>query len=113
MDCSIKHILPAVTANHSSATSHSNLRLVENKIREELSEGNYVICKEKPLITSALAAAPKPEGDIRLIHDFSLPEQNSVNDFALKEDRVYQSLGDAIKLLTPDSDIAKVNLKTA
>ena len=86
---------------------------MDNKIREELSEGNYVIAKNKPLITSALAVIPKPDGDIRLIHDFSRPENNSVNDFAVKDDCVYQSLDDAVHLLSPSSFIAKVDLKAA
>ena len=63
-----------MTSNHTSATSYTKFRLVKNKIREEVSEGNYVLSKEKPLITTALAAIPKPDGNIILIHDFSLRE---------------------------------------
>ena len=55
---------------------------VENKIKEEIAEGNYIISKTTPLKTSALAAVPMSDGDIRLIHDFSRPEGYSVNDFA-------------------------------
>ena len=86
---------------------------VENKIKEEIAEGNYIISKTTPLKTSALAAIPKSDGDIRLIHDFSRPEGYSVNDFAQKDHCAYQSLNDAIKLLSPSAFIAKVDLKAA
>ena len=113
VDTPVHQIPPSSTANHSSALSPENRSKVEEKIREELSEGHYVITDHTPRITSALAAIPKPDGDIRLIHDFSRPENSSVNDFAVKDACVYQSLDDAIDLLSPSSFIAKVDLKAA
>ena len=76
-------------------------------------EGNYVKVENPPLITSALAAIDKPDGDIRLIHDLSRPFNSSVNDFATKDACEYQTLSDAINLLTPNSYMAKVDLKSA
>ena len=86
---------------------------MESRIKEDLAEGNYVIAGPQPHITSALAAIEKNNGDIRLIHDFSRPEDNSVNDFAFKDSCKYQSLDNAIELLTPHSYMAKVDLKSA
>ena len=72
VDSPLSKIPLSRTANHPRALSSENVSRVENKIMEELEEGNYAIANTKPLITSAFAAIPKPDGDIRLIHDFSL-----------------------------------------
>lgn len=113
VDCDSNSIPPAVTDNHKSAVAPERKDKVEHQINQELMEGNYIITQHKPQIISALAAIDKPDGDIRLIHDFSRPENRSVNDFALKDYCEYQSLDDAIKLLTPSSYMAKVDLKSA
>ena len=113
MDCSLENISSAFTANHNSALSEKNLLKVEQRIKEEIMEGNYVKVENPPLITSALATINKPDGDIRLIHDLSRPFNSSVNDFATKDACEYQTLSDAITLLTPNSYMAKVDLKSA
>ena len=113
VDCPLNNISPAFTANHRSAISETNLLRVEQRIKEELMEGNYVKVENPPLITSALAAIDKPDGDIRLIHDLSRQFNGSVNDFATKDACEYETLSDAITLLTPSSYMAKVDLKSA
>ena len=48
---------------------------VEAQIKEEISNGRYIVTRDKPLVISALGAIPKPDsGDLRLIHDCSRPE---------------------------------------
>ena len=60
--------------NYISATDPSVKCIVEKQIREEIDNGNYVVCNDRPTIVSALGAIPKPNGkDIRLIHDCSRP----------------------------------------
>ena len=47
----------------------------------KLSNNNYVITSVKPTIVSALAAIPKSNSKVRLIHDASRPLHLSVNDY--------------------------------
>ena len=56
---------------------------------------------------------PKPDGDIRLIHDMSMPPSYAVNDYASKDPCKYQTIHDAIGLLQPGWYMAKVDLKWA
>jgi hypothetical protein len=48
-------------------------RLVEKQIKIEIENGNYVVTKVKPLITSALGSVPKDNGSVCLIHVASMP----------------------------------------
>jgi len=86
---------------------------VEKRLIEEIEDGNYIQASTPPLITSALAAIPKTDGSVRLIHDLSRPIDNSVNSFADKDPCEYQSFNDALQLLKPESYIAKVDLQWA
>ena len=98
--------------NYSSATE--NREAVEKQIFEEISEGRYVITRNKPTIVSALGAIPKKSGGIRLIHDCSRPPGQAVNDYATLSSKVrYQSIQDASNILKPGSFMAKVDLKSA
>lgn len=100
--------------NYRSATNSINRHLVEQTIREELSQGNYVITKQKPTIVSALGAIPKPNtNEIRIIHDCSRPHGQAVNDYITNEHFQFQKLDDAIKLLKPNYFMAKIDLRHA
>ena len=102
----------AEVENYSSALS--NRDKVETKIIEEIAEGRYVVTQEKPTVISALGAVPKPNGDIRLIHDCSQPTGKALNDYATLSGKLsYQSVQDATALLKPGSFMAKVDLKSA
>ena len=51
---------------------------------------------------------------IRLIHDASQPQGQAINDFAVNESQIrYQSVADAIQLITPQSYMARLDLKAA
>ena len=98
--------------NYGSLTEHRPL--VEKQINFELAHGHYQVAKEKPRIVSALGAIPKSDGkNIRLIHDCSRPPNGSVNSFALSDKFRYQSLQDAIDMITPGSFLGKVDLSQA
>ena len=61
-----------------------------------------------------MAAIAKPDGGIRLIHDCSRPSGLAVNDFVKMMDKhKFQTVDDAVKLVTKNSYMAKVDLKSA
>lgn len=105
------NIKPSFTKNSFSVIRDKDL--VDKRINIEIQEGNYVITGTKPIVVSALSSIPKPDGDIRLIHDFSRPKDNSVNDYATVEHFRYQTLSDAINKLSPNSYMAKIDLLSA
>ena len=86
---------------------------VEHQILEEIENGHYLIVNKSPSIVSALGAIPKKNGDVRLIHDCSRPVGNAVNEFALRNSFKYQTLQDAIEMVSPGDFLAKVDLKSA
>lgn len=100
--------------NYKSATNSINRHKVEQTIRDEIAEGNYVITNDKPTIISALGAIPKPDSDeVRLIHDCSRPQGSAVNDYIITKSFKFQTLDDAIKLLQPHYYMAKIDLRHA
>lgn len=111
IDCPLDSIKPAFTHNHHSALL--NAKKVEERLKEEIEDGNYIQTVAPPLITSALAAIPKTDGSVRVIHDLSRPMDNGVNSYANKEPCEYQSFNNALQLLKPESYIAKVDLQWA
>lgn len=106
---------PVETDNYSSATNVDTRDKVEEQIRSEIANGNYITVDYKPTIISALGAIPKPgSNDIRLIHDCSQPPGASVNDYAELEYKIkYQSISDAAEMVRPNYFAAKVDLKAA
>ncbi|XP_053390038.1 uncharacterized protein LOC128552969, partial [Mercenaria mercenaria] len=104
-------IQPSVTKN--SYSVFRDQELVNKRINYETEEGNYVIVSEKPIVVSALSSIPKPDGNIRLIHDFSRPINQSVNDFASIEHFQYQTVSNAINKLTPHAYLANIDLEHA
>ena len=99
--------------NHlSSVVTYKNS--VENQILDELKEGNYIRTSKKPIVVSALSAIPKSNGkEIRLIHDFSKPDNLGVNNYATKDPFFFQSIQDVLKMIKPGWFLAKVDLKSA
>ena len=74
--------------NHHSALKHKDK--VEQRILEEIEEGNYVIVNPEDVkIVSPIAAIEKADGDVRLLHDLSFPENKSLNSYAQKESCCY------------------------
>jgi hypothetical protein len=100
--------------NYPSATSEKMRAPVEDQILTELENGRYRIVSERPNIVSALGAIPKKDSSkVRLIHDASRPLGHALNDFATTNHFKYQSLQDAMDLVTPGSYFAKVDLANA
>lgn len=100
--------------NYKSATNQTNRHKVEQTIRDEIEQGNYVVTHVKPTIISALGAIPKPNSsEVRIIHDCSRPHGKAVNDYITIDTFKFQTLDDAIKLLQPGSYMAKIDLRHA
>lgn len=100
--------------NYKSATNPVSRPKVEQTIRDEIAQGNYVLSAVKPRIVSALGAIPKPNSpEIRLIHDCSRPHGQAVNDYISTESFKFQTLDDAVKLLRPNYYMAKIDLRHA
>lgn len=99
--------------NYKSATNPKVAPLVEQQIKEEIANGRYIITKDRPRIISALGAIMKDNGKVRLIHDCSRPPGNALNDLAECNRFSYQSIQDAVNLITPGCYMAKVDLASA
>jgi hypothetical protein len=107
------HGPPVFMSNYKSATEPATRPAVEKQIKEEIANGRYIIVQKRPTIVSALGAIPKDNNKIRLIHDCSRPHGQAVNDFATIEKFLFQSVKDAMELLTPGCYLAKVALVSA
>ena len=103
----------AEVENYKSATCVENRGKVETQILEELAAGNYVVVNKKPKIVSALGAVYKPNGDVRIIHDYSQPEGSALNEYATIENIRYQSVQDALDCIGPGWYQAKIDLRWA
>lgn len=107
--CSIK---PRIFKNHTSAIINHDA--VEKRLLEEIKEGNYhPVNPESVRLVSPIAAVPKPDGDIRLIHDLSYPLGEGLNNHAIKDECKYESLQDALNIVQPGMWMAKCDLKWA
>lgn len=102
-----------MTPNYKSATCNENRSAVEAQIRYEIENGRYLIVQKTPKIISALGAIVKPNGKIRLIHDCSRPQGNSLNDFWDKETFSYACIQDAVDNIERGHYLAKVDLASA
>ena len=101
--------------NYKSATGPDTREAVEKQIVEELRNGRYMFANHRPRIISALGAIPKnADGTkVRLIHDCSRPTGSALNDLACVDKFSYQSVQDAVKLITPGCYMVKVDLSSA
>ena len=87
---------------------------VEQVIKEEISNGNYVVVQERPVIVSALGTIPKPDSSkVRLIHDCSMPVGKGFNSYSKINYFKFQTLDDAIKMIGPGYFLAKIDLQSA
>lgn len=104
-------VTPVEHKNHKSAIQHKVA--VEQELIDQINKGNYVIASKKPTIVSALAAIPKNDKEIRLIHDGSRPYGQAMNDYSIPESVKFQTLRDACKLAKSGYWCAKVDLQAA
>lgn len=104
-------INPVVQPNHGSALKHREL--VEKELRGQIEQGHYIIANKRPTVVSAIAAIPKDDGSVRLIHDGSRPVGNAMNDYSIPETTKFQTLRDAYKLAKPFFYCAKIDLQAA
>ncbi|MES9882075.1 MAG: reverse transcriptase domain-containing protein [Sedimenticola sp.] len=110
-------ITPAKCGNHPSAQPDSPLyEKATKQVLTEIELGNYVVAEgpNEPCIISPMAAIPKPDGGVRLIHDCSRPDGLSVNDHCSTDwKQKIARIDDAAKLMSPGCFFAKVDLKSA
>ena len=106
-------IPPASVPNGRSVTTEAVYPLVTQQILDELANDHYIQYDTPPKIVSALSAIPKPDGNIRLIHDMSHPDGLSVNAYASKDPCKYQTIADALALIQPSWFMAVLDLKYA
>ena len=65
-------------------------------------------------IISPMAAIPKPDGDVRLIHDYSRPVGETVNDYCSTNwQQKFARVDDAAAVMTKGCFFAKVDLRSA
>ena len=108
------HTPPSRQKNHPSVTSAKNKERVQLQIQEEIDNGRYIVCTERPHIISALGAVPKPNTeDIRLIHDASRPHGTALNDFAVSDKYTCSTVEAAAALVQPNAYMGKVDLSSA
>lgn len=108
-------VTPASCKNHPSATPSSPLfKKATKQVKKELECGNYIICDKPHKIISPMAAIPKPDGDVRLIHDCSRPVGHAVNDYCSSDwGQKFSHIDDAAALMSEECYLAKVDLKSA
>ena len=108
-------ISPVSAKNHPSARPSSELyEKASKQILSEIEVGNYVVCESPPEIISPIAVIPKPDGDVRLIHDCSRPIGNAVNDYCTTDwKQKFSTVDDAAARMTEGCFFAKVDLKSA
>jgi hypothetical protein len=83
--------------NYKSALCENKL-LSEEQIMVEINKDRYILCETKPHIISSLGAIIKPNGSVRLIHDFSRPD-GGLNGVTTDTSVVYPTINDAVKLI--------------
>ncbi|CAG2237511.1 unnamed protein product [Mytilus edulis] len=97
--------------NYSSAFRFH--RAVEKQIKLEIELGNYVVTKTKPIIISSIGAIEKSNGDVRIIHDASLPTGISLNSYTTDTSCSYMDLRHALKIIKRNDYLGKIDLKSA
>ena len=108
-------ITPVTCQNHPSAKPNSPLYdKATAQVLREIENGHYVICQEPPDIVSAMAAIPKPDGVVRLIHDCSRPIGEAVNDYCSTDwHQKFSRVDNAAGVMTEGCYFAKVDLRSA
>ena len=106
---------PVNCDNHPTARPGSPLYgAATSQIIKEIECGNYIICDEVPKIVSPMGVIPKPDGDVRLIHDCSRPVGKAVNDYCnVNWHQKFARVDDAAKFMSPGCYFAKVDLRSA
>ncbi len=86
-----------------------------NSIRTRRGFSSGVACMNGTTSSSMITGAISKEdsNSIRLIHDWSRPRDNCVNSYAISDPFQYQTLPEAIEMITPNCYLAKVDLSQA
>ena len=100
--------------NHPSVKPNSPLyEKATSQVIREVENGHYVVCGSQLKIVNPMAAIPKPDGDVRLIHDCSRPVGEAVNDYCSTDwQQKFSCVDDAAGLMTEGCYFAKVDLRS-
>ena len=90
----------------------SNKLQVETNIIKEITNCRYIVVSEKPLVVSSLGAVPKPNSDVRIIHDLSRP-LGGINALSSDNSVTHSTIMEATSLIKPGTFLAKVDLQAA
>ena len=114
IDTSVNSI-PVHCENHTSAKPGSTLyHQATEQVLREIQMGYYEVVPSPPEIISPLGVIPKPDGEVRLIHDCSQPPGKSVNDYCTTDwKQKFSRVDDAAALVTEGCYMAKCDLKSA
>ena len=106
---------PASCQNHPSARPNSPLYdKATSQVIKEIEHGHYVVCDTPPRIVSPMAAIPKPDCDVRLIHDCSRPIGEAVNNYCSTDwQQKFSRVDNAAAVMTEGCFFAKVDLRSA
>ena len=106
-------IKPVHQQNHVSA--YQRRSQVEKELLDQIQIGHYIILivDRKPAVVSAMAAIPKEDGSVRLIHDGSRPIGAAMNNYSQPDPVKFQTLQDACQLAKPFYYCAKIDLQAA
>ena len=99
--------------NYRSTRSKEFHSSVEETISTGLRDGLFSRLDTPPPSTSPLSAVPKSSGGVRVIHDLSSPVGHCLNSFSSKDEVKFQTVEDAVRHITPNCYLAKVDLKSA
>ena len=84
------------------------------QVIKEIENGHFVVCDKPPKIVSPMAAIPKPNGNVRLIHDCSRPVGEAVNDYCSVDwQQKFSRVDNAAAIMTEGCYFAKVDLRSA
>ena len=100
-------IKPVHQQNHISAYQHR--AQVEKEFLDHIQIGHHIIADRKPTV----AAIPKEDGSVRLIHDGSRPIGAVMTDYSQSDTVKFQMLQDACQLAKPFYYCAKLDLQAA
>ena len=109
------HVSPVNCITHPLAKPNNPLyEKASKQILKEIQAGHYVFCDNPTDVVSPMAAIPKSDGEMRLIHNCSRPSGKSVNDYCLSEwKQKFSRVDDASSMMSEGCFFAKVDLKSA
>ena len=87
--------------------------MAEKEVKHQIKQDLCILADRQAIIVSPLAAVPKGETQVRLIHDVSRPESDAINGLTGHHKERYQTVEEAGWLAKPGYCSMKVDLESA